>query len=119
MWERRYGFPRPVRDARGVRRYSLEEIDRLTLIARALDAGRRVGDVIGLDTAPLQGSLTVPGPPDPSSVGGVAEQLVSLAERDDPAELADAMRTAALTLGPRRFVLEVADPLVGAVGGAW
>ncbi len=45
VWERRYGFPRPVRDARGDRLYPREQIARLRLMKRLLDSGHRPGKI--------------------------------------------------------------------------
>jgi DNA-binding transcriptional MerR regulator len=41
MWERRYGFPVPERDANGERCYPPEQVERLRLIKRLMDAGHR------------------------------------------------------------------------------
>ena len=35
MWERRYSFPRPARDSKGERLYSLADVEKLKLV-RAL-----------------------------------------------------------------------------------
>ena len=45
-WERRYNGVRPARDDRGRRMYSRELLDRLKMIARLLQAGYRIGDVV-------------------------------------------------------------------------
>ncbi|PTT81921.1 hypothetical protein DBR42_17435, partial [Pelomonas sp. HMWF004] len=37
VWERRYGFPAPWRDAAGERLYAPEQVQRLRLIKRLLD----------------------------------------------------------------------------------
>ena len=39
MWERRYGFPVPERDANGERRYPAAQVERLRLIKRLMDQG--------------------------------------------------------------------------------
>ena len=36
VWERRYGFPAPMRDRFGERLYPLEQVDRLRLIRRLM-----------------------------------------------------------------------------------
>ena len=41
MWERRYGFPTPGRDANGNRLYCDEQVERLRMIKRLLDQGYR------------------------------------------------------------------------------
>ncbi len=52
VWERRYGFPVPSRDAAGERRYGADQLSRLRQIKRLLDAGHRPGGVVAL---PLDG----------------------------------------------------------------
>ena len=52
VWERRYGFPVPSRDAVGERRYGADQLNRLRQIKRLLDAGHRPGGVVAL---PLDG----------------------------------------------------------------
>ena len=46
MWERRYGFPKPVRDENGERRYSAAEVAKLRAIKRLMDVGLRPGKII-------------------------------------------------------------------------
>jgi len=48
VWERRYGFPQPVRDANGERLYPLDQVERLRHIKRLLDAGLRPGRVVAM-----------------------------------------------------------------------
>jgi MerR family transcriptional regulator, light-induced transcriptional regulator len=48
VWERRYGFPMPQRDALGERRYDDEQLLRLRHVRRLLDAGHRAGQVVAL-----------------------------------------------------------------------
>ena len=39
VWERRYGFPQPLRDAFGERVYPAEQVEHLRLIKRLMDQG--------------------------------------------------------------------------------
>ena len=41
VWERRYGFPRPVRNAKGERSYPEDQLRRLQRTRRLLDRGMR------------------------------------------------------------------------------
>jgi len=43
MWERRYGFPKPLRDDNGERQYTVAEIAKLRGIKRLMDVGMRPG----------------------------------------------------------------------------
>ena len=54
VWERRYGFPLPLRDALGERAYSRADVERLRIIRRLMDAGHRPGKIIGLSDEQLQ-----------------------------------------------------------------
>jgi DNA-binding transcriptional MerR regulator len=46
MWERRYGYPSPARDASGERLYSDAEVAKLRAIKRLMDVGMRPGKII-------------------------------------------------------------------------
>ena len=54
VWERRYGFPQPVRDAFDERVYPADQVERLRLIARLLNSGQRPGRVVSLPMPALQ-----------------------------------------------------------------
>jgi MerR family transcriptional regulator, light-induced transcriptional regulator len=54
VWERRYGFPVPSRDAFGERTYPPEQIEKLSLLRRLLDAGRRPSEIVALDVERLR-----------------------------------------------------------------
>ena len=54
IWEKRYGFPAPVRDAQGERCYPMDQVERLRVIKRLLDVGHRPGRVVNLPPEDLQ-----------------------------------------------------------------
>ena len=58
MWERRYQFPQPERDAQGERAYPAEQVHKLRLIKRLLDLGHRAGRLVLADVDTLQVLLT-------------------------------------------------------------
>ncbi len=53
MWERRYGFPVPERDAKGERSYTAEQIVRLRHLRRLVQTGHRPGRIVPLDDQAL------------------------------------------------------------------
>ena len=57
VWERRYGFPVPLRDRLGERAYPHEQVQRLRLVKRLLDAGHRPGKVVPQTMQQLQALL--------------------------------------------------------------
>lgn len=121
MWERRYGFPKPVRNGSQVRVYTDADIERLVLIARALKAGFRSGEVIHRTADDLRALLASSGRSEAETerrTPTVASLLGHLIE-DDPEALRDELRRSVTLLGPKHFLTEVAAPLIEAVGEAW
>ena len=57
MWQRRYGFPSPLRDPFGDRVYPPEQVARLKLIKQLLSEGWRAGAVVPLAESALQSML--------------------------------------------------------------
>ena len=121
MWERRYGFPRPERTSGGSRVYSEADVEALKLIMRALAQGYRPGEVVGKPREELSKLvLAASQSPIPAATGTptLAMFLVAL-RRDDLALVRADLRQAAVMLGPKRFVVEVAHPLCLRVGELW
>jgi len=56
-WERRYGVVTPERTAGGQRRYSNEEVDRLSIIAQLVESGSRISTLARLDVGELRQRL--------------------------------------------------------------
>jgi MerR family transcriptional regulator, light-induced transcriptional regulator len=121
MWERRYGFPKPVRNESQVRVYTDDDIERLVLVSRALKAGFRSGEVIHRETEELRALLvsstrTEPeADPHSPSIDSLMARLVA----DDPQGLREELRQSVALLGPKQFLTEVAAPLVEQVGSEW
>lgn len=123
-WERRYGFPQPTRDGVGERAYPLEQVQRLRLLKRLLDAGHRPGRVVPLDAqalAALEGALPAAAAGDvgvPAVTQTLDSGLQALREHDVPG-LRRLLQRELLRLGLQRFLLEVLSPMNAAVGEAW
>lgn len=119
IWERRYGFPSPTRDALGERSYSADQIEKLRLIKRLLDAGHRPGRVIALPLAALE-QLAQAGPAHDTAFASTALQdQLDLIAGHDAAALRRELSTTLLRMGVAGFVSEVAAPLITAVGDGW
>ncbi len=54
MWERRYGFPAPSRDAIGERTYPLDQVEKLRIIKRLIDLNFRPGKIMALEIGALR-----------------------------------------------------------------
>lgn len=68
-WERRYGFPMPERADSGHRKYSVQTVERLQLVAEALSRGHRPANVVGATMETLRRLLDMhlDAPSDPSA----------------------------------------------------
>jgi len=146
-WERRYGFPRPARDAAGARGYPRAMVERLRLVRRALLRGHRPGRLLALPPQELDALLAGLAVAAPTPAGEAAEdpaRFAAPALPDSPAPSSgqaraplavadciaamraggpDALRhwlTGGLArLGLASFVVDGLAPLTAAVGDAW
>jgi DNA-binding transcriptional MerR regulator/methylmalonyl-CoA mutase cobalamin-binding subunit len=122
-WERRFGFPTPLRLASGHRRFSGDQVQHLLLIAQALESGYRAGDIVPLPLAELEQLLQSTGVFDRTIATGNAENVVPLAidacRRFDRESLAALLHSEAAVLGLPRFLRERVSPLLDEVGDAW
>jgi len=124
-WERRYNAIQPQRTAGNTRKFSDDDVRRLTLLRQLTDFGLSIGTVASLDMRQLEqlvervlsgqgsraegvGSVAV------SADGVIHEFLESLARFDTQAALAG-LRAALTRLGTSRFVHSIVIPLVQAL----
>jgi MerR family transcriptional regulator, light-induced transcriptional regulator len=124
VWERRYGFPTPERDSIGERAYTLEQVDKLRIVKRLLDAGHRPGRIVPLPLAALQQltEQTVDQPQRGVEVALGSADLrahLQLIRSHDVAGLRAELQRLLARLGVGRFVVEAVGPLNAAVGDAW
>jgi DNA-binding transcriptional MerR regulator/methylmalonyl-CoA mutase cobalamin-binding subunit len=121
VWERRYGFPQPVRDEFGERAYPADQVERLRLITRLLGSGQRPGRVVSLALAELQQLVQAAAPVARQKAANDAElhACVDLVKRHKVHALRRTLNQAALRLGLARFVTELLGPLNMMIGAAW
>ena len=62
MWERRYGYPSPLRDANGERAYPADQIEKLRAVKRLIDLGFRPGKLMPLALSALNDMLAQSSP---------------------------------------------------------
>lgn len=132
VWERRYGFPDPERDALGERRYDDAQLERLRHIRRLIDAGHRPGQVVPLPQEALL-ELSTPSAADriqlrsrravPQAAAvlpsGVTEAWMQMLQRYDTRALRSAMGRMLQEQGLARLLLEGVSPMNVRVGEAW
>src|SRR5450830_1435598 len=118
VWERRYAFPQPQRDAFGERSYPAEQVHKLRMVKRLLDLGFRPGKIMQHSTLQLQ-QLANAGSAAPSTPAPQLEHYLALCRSHQMEELGDTLRQALAVLGLKAFTIDVIAPLTGLVGEAW
>jgi methanogenic corrinoid protein MtbC1 len=120
IWERRYAYPLPRRSATNQRRYGLDQVHALRLVAELTRAGRPIGSVIA---DARSGRLMIEGPAHlardpagpPSSTVAIADALMS-GELDAGEAL---IESASAGLDPAGVIGSVMEPLLVEVGERW
>lgn len=119
-WEMRYGFPQPLRNAVGRRRYSTAQVHELKQIKTLVDGGMRPGQVVPLDEqqrntllAQLRQATSIESP------SQIVANLLKILQDKNPDLLRDKLKQQLLRLGLRQFILDVIQPLNTMVGAAW
>ena len=118
VWERRYAFPQPQRDAFGERSYPAEQVQKLRMVKRLLDLGFRPGKIMQHTIVQLQ-QLAGTGASAPQQPQPQLEHYLALCRSHQMTELGMALRQALAVLGLKAFTIEVIAPLTSLVGEAW
>jgi DNA-binding transcriptional MerR regulator len=114
MWQRRYGFPAPLRDGFGDRVYPPDQVGRLKLVKQLLSEGWRAGAVVPLAESALQSmlGLTVE---DPAPLPSEIESAVNLLAQHRVGEMQNHLSKLLVGQGLRRFLEQTLIPLNEAV----
>ncbi|HRP95897.1 MAG TPA: MerR family transcriptional regulator [Rhodocyclaceae bacterium] len=118
VWERRYGFPAPERDEHGERVYPPDQVEKLRLVRRLLDQGRRPSHVIGRSAGELTALLEAATSAD-AQRGAQEQTLLQLLRLHRSSELRAALHQLLLKQGLQRFVADTIAPLNECIGQAW
>ena len=136
VWERRHRAVSPDRSRGGTRFYRESDVRRLETLAKLVARGHRIGRIAPLETAELEAlaetetetekaPLTLSEPPEASPSAETSPpadwlpKAMAAVRSVDTAELDHQMTGLFLSMGARRFTLEVALPLLVRVGDLW
>jgi len=120
-WERRYGFPLPLRDPSGNRLYPVAQVEKLRVLRRLMDAGLRPAAIIHRSLDDLlqlgveRSSTLRVGDAYAAEISTVIEVL----KARDTGLLRKQLRFYLVKLGIRPFVADLVGGLNAAVGMAW
>ncbi len=117
VWERRYGFPKPLRDRHDERLYSLPQLEKLRLLRLLIDYGHRPGKIINRSVSELTQLISSRSPAQtpPPEIDAIIELLL----RHDVENFRNALLQALMKQGLLRFVTETVTTLNHWIGEAW
>jgi DNA-binding transcriptional MerR regulator/methylmalonyl-CoA mutase cobalamin-binding subunit len=117
VWERRYGFPTPLRDSFGERVYPAEQVAKLRLVKRLMDQGQRPGKLLGQSVAALNEQLGTPA----TAIGAdaAADWVVPLLKQRELDRLRGELSQRLAREGLQRFVIETVPALNRRIGDGW
>ncbi len=114
MWQRRYGFPAPLRDSFGDRVYPPDQVARLKLVKQLLSEGWRAGAVVPLAESALQ-SMVGLAVDEPVELPTEIESAVRLLSQHRIGELQNHLSKLLVGQGLRKFLEQTLIPLNEAV----
>jgi DNA-binding transcriptional MerR regulator/methylmalonyl-CoA mutase cobalamin-binding subunit len=123
VWERRYGFPQPARDANGERIYPHDQVEKLRLIKRLMDQGHRPGKIAECSSEQLQSLAEAGGAATPpateSRSDDVLRELLGLVTAHRVDDLRRNLARLTVKVGLAHFVTGVIAPLTTLIGERW
>jgi DNA-binding transcriptional MerR regulator len=119
VWERRYGFPEPVRNEKGERIYPEKQLRHLQRIRRLLDQGLRPGKVLPLGEEGLQELEASLVPEQGQDFDDTVAMVIDAMQSADSEQLESVLRQQYQEKGMQAFILNTVAPLLGAVGEQW
>lgn len=117
VWERRYGFPTPLRNERGERIYPSEQLLRLRLIKQLQDSGMQPGKLVKLEYQQLQ-QLAFQSD-NSALLSADVEMLLDILASGVGHRLASQLDALLSKRGLRSFLTDVVAPMNQVVGKAW
>jgi MerR family transcriptional regulator, light-induced transcriptional regulator len=128
IWEKRYEAVAPERTATNRRLYSDGEIERLTFLRLATEAGHTIGNIANLPLGRLKGlvakaelsaEMTHPAKQAASPAQALHDACLHAVERLDARAFEESMQKAIVALGHQGLLRQVVAPLAHTIGELW
>ena len=125
VWERRYGFPAPRRDANDERTYPIAQVEKLRVIKRLMDQGHRPGRIVAQSMDALQHLSRGEASLQSSQPTGVAAErqdlmaYIALLQAQEHEGIRQELLKTLSHVGLQSFVTDVVAPLTSLVGDTW
>jgi DNA-binding transcriptional MerR regulator len=123
VWERRYAVLAPDRTPGGARLYDDDDVARLRVLKRAVDAGHPIGTLADLPNEEIErlsasASASAALSYAEEAEGFVADVVQALGEFDET-RAEQVLASAGRELSPRSLVIDVLGPLLARIGHEW
>lgn len=128
VWERRYNVVAPERTPSNQRLYTDKDIERLNLLRRVIEQGRRISAIAGLSTDELKTIAGTP-PSQPLAARPPAdadldinqhmEDAIAAVIELDPLKLENILEHVLVSLGSVGFMVNFISPMMDQVGNLW
>ncbi|MGR9099135.1 MAG: MerR family transcriptional regulator [Gammaproteobacteria bacterium] len=118
-WERRYQAITPRREANGRRYYSEKDVERLTLLAKAVKNGHAIGKVSGLKTGDLSRLAGEQDGREMIDRDLLVDRIVDALSQYRIEQAEELLLRALLVLGPLNFAQNILSPAMNKVGALW
>ena len=119
VWERRYGFPDPVRNEKGERVYPEIQLRHLQRVRRLLDRGMRPGKLLTLDADALDKLEADLQTKEPEQANETVRDILDAIRTADAWQVERLLRGQYEKHGMQGFIIETMAPLLRLVGELW
>ena len=123
VWERRYGFPTPGRDANDERTYPMVQVEKLRVIKRLMDQGHRPGRIVAQSMDALQHLSRGEDTLQSSAAAGLERQdltaYITLLQAQDQEGVRRELLKVLAQDGLQNLVMDWVAPLTALVGETW
>jgi DNA-binding transcriptional MerR regulator/methylmalonyl-CoA mutase cobalamin-binding subunit len=119
VWERRYGFPDPARNAKGERVYPETQLRRLQRIRRLLDRGMRPGKLLPLSEEALDRLEARLQPAAAERLDETVREILDAIRSADAWQVESLLRRHYQQQGMQAFITGTVVPLLRRVGELW
>ena len=119
VWERRYGFPVPMRNEKGERIYPEKQLRHLQRIRRLLDQGLRPGKVLPLGDEALHKLETRLMPEQTQDLDETVSAMLEATRSADSEKLESLLCQQYANQGMQAFIQKTVVPLLNTVGEQW
>lgn len=122
-WERRYQPIEPKRDSNGYRSYSLQDIDKLTLMVQAKEQGHAISQISKLSIAELKTLLKEPDAilkkPINNSYNQLINEIIEALKNYQVTQCEELIKRSFIAVDLLVFITEIISPLFIKVGDKW